>query len=454
MRLLPSKVAGRIDAAPFARRIARGAFWTLVGAAAARVLRLPISVILARLMGPSNFGELGIISGSIDLFVVFAGFGLGLTATKHVAEFRTRDRQRAGRILAVSVIVATVSGIAFAILLYFIAPWLAAHTLAAPDLKTPLRIGALALMFSAMNGAQAGALYGFEAFQVSAKLQALSSLLDIPFMLGGYYLGGLMGVLWGMACSRFLTWLVTGFAVRAEARRFDIQIVLSHWRHELAVLWHFSVPAALAGVMVIPVNWVCSTILVNQPHGYAEMGVYSAANQWYNTLLFIPTMLGSALLPVLSERMGHHDSEASGSILKTMMRLNAVIVLPIALGLSLLSPLIMRMYGSGYSYAWSTLIAVVWTAAIMGIINPVGDVIAASGRMWLGLLMNSGWAAVYLASTLLLVRFGSLGLASSRLLAYIAHAIWTVAFAYSVTRLSRKNQEQNLPTTVSVNFDT
>ncbi len=441
-KLLPRPVADRINAIPFARRIARGAFWVLVGAAAVRVLRVPISIVLARYMGPTKFGELGIISGSIDLFGVFAGFGLGLTATKYIAEFRTRDPLRAGRILAVSSVVAAVGGAVFAIILYLVAPYLAAHTLSAPHLSVPLRIGALALFFSSMNGAQMGALYGFEAFQVTAKLQAILGLVDLPFMLGGYYLGGLNGVICGMVCSRFVSWMISGFALREQARRHNIHIVLSHWRHELAILWHFSVPAALAGIMVMPVNWICSTLLVNQPNGYAEMGIYSAANQWYGTMLFIPTLLGNSLLPLLSDRMGERDGKSSGSILKTMMKLNGLIVIPCAVGLSLFSPWVMRMYGAGYGQAWLTLIAAVWTAAIMGIITPVGDVIAASGRMWLGLLTNAGWAAVFLGSTLFLVHLGSLGLASSRLIAYIVHAIWTLVIAQVILQ---SQQDKNPP---------
>lgn len=453
LRFVPRQIADRITAVPFARRLARGAFWVLVGAVAARVLRMPISIILARLMGPTKYGELGIVSGSIDLFATFAGFGLGLTATKYVAEFRTRDPLRAGRILAASTVVAAVSGAIFAIALVAIAPVLAARTLANPHLTGPLRIGAVAMLFSAMNGAQMGALYGFEAFKIVAYLQAALGVLDLPFMLAGYFLGGLNGVLWGMACSRLSAWLLMGFALRAEARRNGVHIVFDHWKHELAVLWHFSVPAALAGVMVMPVNWICSTILVNQPRGYAAMGIFSAANQWNSVLLFLPVVLGSGLLPILSDRMGERDGRSSRKILKVMMQLNGIIVVPCAIGMSLFSPWIMHMYGQGYRDAWSTLIATVWAAAVIAILTPVGDVIAASGRMWLGLLMNAGWALIYIIATVLLVRWGSLGLASARLIAYAVHATWASAFAYrliarnSVMTISSESQETAAATT-------
>jgi len=102
----------------------------------------------------------------------------------------------------------------------------------------------------------------------------------------------------------------------------------------------------------------------------------------------------------------------------------------------------MKVYGAGYRDGWPTLIAVVWTAAILAVSTPVGDVITASGRMWLGLLMNSGWAVVFISSTYLLVHLGSLGLASSRLIAYAVHAVWTMGFAYMIIRERTKQEKQ------------
>jgi O-antigen/teichoic acid export membrane protein len=82
LRFVPRQIADRITAVPFARRLARGAFLVLAGAMAARVLRMLISIILARSIGPTKYGELCIVSGSLDLFATFAGFGLCLRATK------------------------------------------------------------------------------------------------------------------------------------------------------------------------------------------------------------------------------------------------------------------------------------------------------------------------------------------------------------------------------------
>jgi len=50
--------------------------------------------------------------------------------------------------------------------------------------------------------------------------------------------------------------------------------------------------------------------------------------------------------------------------------------------------------------------------------------------MWLGASMNLGWALSCLLLCSALARYGALGLAGSRLLAYLLHGVWTAAFAF------------------------
>jgi len=429
-------IARRVDRIPLGRRLARGAFWSVVGSVASRLLSVPVSIALARLMGPAHYGELAVIYSSVDLFGVFAGFGLGMTATKHVAELRGKDPHRAGRILALSTVTASLTGLVMAVLLFVLSPWLAARTLSAAHLAEPLRIGACLLFFASLSGAQCGALCGFEAFNTTARLGVIVGLLNVPLMVGGYLAYGLKGVLWGMVVGRFAEWVLRHLAVRAEARRARVVIQYRECTRELSVLWQFSIPAMVSGVLVMPVNWACAAILVNQPNGYAEMGIYNAASQWYNGLLFLPVTVGAVLLPLLSDRMGEGDARGSSGVVGFMLRFNAATMLPCVIGLSLASPYIMRMYGREYSHAWLTLVLVVVTAGVFAVLSPVGDVIAASGRMWVGCAMNAGWALILVPSTFILVHrgLGSFGLASARLFAYCVHALWTLLFAYKVLR--------------------
>src|SRR6516164_3464542 len=145
---LPDPVRERLRTGSLGHRLAKSSFWNLAGSVTGRVVTLPAGVLLARLLGRHDYGELGMIYSSIELFGIFGGFGLGLTATKYIAEFKRRDPERAGRILAMSNLTAYVTGGIFSIILFLFSAQIAAGPLAAPHLASPLRISALVLFLT------------------------------------------------------------------------------------------------------------------------------------------------------------------------------------------------------------------------------------------------------------------------------------------------------------------
>ncbi len=427
----------RIEASEIGYRLAKGAFWSVAGTVISRGLALASSIVVARTLGKSGFGELGIIHSTLALFQLFAGFGLGMTATKYVAQYRKDDPEKAGRIIGLSWMVTAVTGGLCALLLAVLAPWLATRTLAAPHLSGLLRITAIGLFLTGLNAAQNGALSGFEAFRAIATRNAIAGVLNFPVMISGVLLAGVKGVVWATVVSCAINWLICHVAVRREARRHGVPLTFAGCWEEMPLLWRFSLPAVLSGLMVMPVSWACTAMLVNEPNGYEQMGIFSAANQWYTLALYVPTMLGGVLLPILSDRLGQNQRRQVGVLLRVTAKMNVMYVWPLVALVCLASPYVMSLYGESFRSGWPTLVAVLVTAAIRAGLTPVGQVIAASGRMWMGLLMNSGWAITYVAGTLLLVHFGSFGLATARAVSYVVHATWTSAYAVWLIRESR-----------------
>lgn len=427
------KLANRIKASPLGYRLVKGSFWSLAGALISRGLGLLASICVARTLGKVGFGELGVIQGTVVMFGTFAGFGMGMTATKHVAEYRTKDPIRAGRIIRLSSLISWFTGVFMAVVLALVAPWLATNTLAAPHLEGGLCLGALFLFFSSINGAQTGALSGFEAFKCIAQVNSISGLASFPLVVGGVWLFGLKGAVGGLVISQAINSLLSHFALRSEIERSGITIsTYADCLQELSVVWKYSVPAVVSSLMVGPTYWFCSTLLVNKPGGYAEMGVFNATNQWFGALMFLPGILGQAVFPMFAEQMGINKDEHSGRLLFLSIKINAAIMIPFLVFGSLASKLIMHAYGTGYEDAWLTLIVVLLTGALLAVQTPVGQFIAAANRMWLGTLMNIGWAVCFVALTWAMVRWGALGFVTARMFAYLLHATWTFAFAWCI----------------------
>ena len=184
--------------------------------------------------------------------------------------------------------------------LFIFAPLLAEHTINAPHLTGVLRIGALMLFINALTGAQTGALAGLEAFRAIAYVNIFVGLISFPILVGGAYFGGLTGVVWALTINFGVNWLLNHLALRNESRQHKVPLTFRNCSRERSVLWAFSLPAVLSGLLVEPARWACNAMLVNQPEGYSNMGIFTAAITFQWLLLFVGNMLNAPLLSMIS----------------------------------------------------------------------------------------------------------------------------------------------------------
>lgn len=424
----------RVESSPIGSRIAQGAFWSIGGAVISRGLMLLASIIVARMLGREVYGEYGMIRTTVNMFLVFAGFGLGMTATKHVAECRITDPERAGRIMAISELFAIGTGALVAVGLYIFAPWVATHTINAPHLAGELRIGAFILFLNAVNGAQTGALAGFEAFRSIAKVNLWTGLASFPLLIGGAYWGGLRGAVWALSANMVINWLLNHIALRREAARFNVPVSTAGCIAEWPILWRFSMPAVLGGVLVSPVLWASNAILVNQIDGYGQMGLFDAANQWRFAILFVPGAVGQIVLPILANLNGLDDQIRYRKALKYNVLISGTVSLVVAFPICLFATSIMRSYGPDFEEGAVALILLSISTIFVSLNNVVGQAIASKGRMWVGFCLNMMWATTFLFLSYYLIHngYGVTGLALANLIAYLAHSAWQSVYFIKV----------------------
>lgn len=427
LELAPSwfkTMIAQIEASPLGVRLVRGAFWSLTGSIVARGLGLLSSILVARMLGTSGFGEFGIIQSTIGLFGTFAGFGLGMTATKFIAQYRTTNPEKAGRIRALSSSFAWVTSVITALAFFFMSPWLAGHTLAAPHLTDLFRIGSLILLLTAVNGAQIGALAGFEAFRTIAKISFWSGLANFPLMVGGVWLLGLTGAAWGMVVATALNWFLNHMAIRKECVLLNIPYTYKGCWAEQETLWKFSLPAMISGIFFAPTEWVLSAILVNQPDGYDQMGLFNAAKQWHVLILYLPNTLSSLTLPILSNLFG----EGNRQKFTKMVVINSLgltgLALIISLPVAYFSETIMRAYGVGFVDGQNVLLLVcaystLWAANIV-----VGQVLWSTGSSGLAMILAAVRSAILLGCFTYFMPQNALGLALTFTITYALQTVY------------------------------
>ncbi|MBP2047061.1 oligosaccharide flippase family protein [Methanobacterium aggregans] len=406
-----------------------GIFWNLISALASQGFPMIAAIIAARLLGKFGYGQLGMINSTVILFSTFAGLGLGITATKYIAQLHQTDPERTGRIMGLTNLFGLASGVVMCIILFVMAPWLAANTLAAPDLAPALRIASILLIFNTMVGIQSGSIAGFGAFKDLARIAIFQGVISASLTVTGVYFFGLTGAVTAMVINSIINFILYKLTINNLVKRFKISIsYIKSWR-EKDVIWKLSLPSMLSSVMVGPVIWIANVIIINTPGGYGQLGLFNAADQWRTALAFLPSVIGGVLLPMVSANINKENKA-----LETVNVLTSwVLVIIIALPLISFPEIIAFFYGQGYfsTVFLQSLAIMMFISCITSYKEGIARKLIAKNLMWWGFLSNLIWGILFIVAIMFFKNLGSLGLAVSYLISYAINTIIFVPFYLS-----------------------
>ncbi|SCG86389.1 oligosaccharide flippase family protein [Methanobacterium congolense] len=402
-----------------------GIFWNLISALASQGFPMIAAIIAARLLGKFGYGQLGMINSTVILFSTFAGLGLGITATKYIAQLHQTDPERTGRIMGLTNLFGLASGVVMCIILFVMAPWLAANTLAAPDLAPALRIASLLLIFNTLVGIQSGSIAGFGAFKDLARIAIFQGIISASLTITGVYFFGLTGAVTAMVINSIINFILYKRTINNLVKRFKISInYMKSWR-ERDVIWKLSLPSMLSSVMVGPVVWIANVIIINTPGGYGQLGLFNAADQWRTALAFLPGVIGTVLLPMLAA-----NNEENENIEKLNVLISWIVVIIIALPLISFPEIISVLYGNNYySTGFIEVLALmIFVSCITSYREGISRKLVVKNLMWWGVLDNVLWAFFLIGSVMLLKNLGALGLSLSYIIAYALNTLLFVPF--------------------------
>lgn len=431
-----SKAAGNENTS-LKGKLIYGLFWNLLSAVSSQGFPIIAAIITARLLGTTGYGQLGIINSSITLFSTFAGLGLGITATRYIAQFHQTDPERTGRIIGLTNTFGAISGTIMCIILFIIAPWLATNMLAAPELTTELRIVSILLIFNTLIGIQSGTISGFGAFKNLARISIVQGVVASFLTITGVYFFGLMGAVVALVINSAVNLILYRISIKNLVKEFKIKIdYLKSWE-EKNIVWELSLPSMLSGVMVGPVVWIANIIIVNNPGGYAQLGLFNAADQWRSALNFLPIVIGGVLLPMVSANINKENKA-----LETVNVLASwVMVIIIALPLISFPEIIALFYGQDYSSTvfLQSISLMMLVSCMLSYKDGISRKLVAKNLMWWGFLSNMVWGLSFLGLIMILKNLGSLGLALSYIISYGINTVIFIPFY-----LSRKVIPKNL----------
>lgn len=409
---------------PTIKKLISGMAWNVFGIVFSKSFIMIASILTARILGADKNGEFGIINNTVIMFSTFAGLGLGTTATRFVAEYKLKNKESCGRIIGFTYLFGLFSGCLMAAFLIVLAPWLATEQLHASHLDSGLKLASMLLIINTINTIQISVLSGFEDFKSIGRLSIIQGIITLPILVIFTYLYEVNGLILGNIVITFIMLILYAKKNRKNMNLLGIRIYWLGRRQEFNLLWKFSLPSMLANVMVGPVTWIGNTFITSIQNGYYELGVFNAANQWRNMLIFIPTAIGNVILPLIITNRSD----------KRLERINIlfgwIIVIIIAIPLLTVPELITFLYGHEYmgkSFNVSMLL-VILTSCILSYRQGISRNLISNNLMWFGFIDNLVWGMIFLIVVSALRNVGAVGIAIGYVVAYVINTILFIPF--------------------------
>jgi len=352
------------DPATLKSRAIKGVFWSATERLGPRAVQFVVSIILARLLTPAEFGLIGMLSVFMALGLVFlnSGFGSALIQKQNATKAHYNSVFFANILLS---LVATG-------LLWVSAPWIAAFY-NQPALIAPARGLSFNFLFAAIGLVQTTLLSKRMDFKTQAKVRLIA-------VTGS----GVVGV--SMALLNFGIWSLVAQSLSATLFNSLLLWVFNSWRptrdfsmKALRELFGFSSRMLASGVLDTIFRNLYNVVIgkLFQP---ADLGYYTRAN----SLQQIPAqtltgVIAKVTFPLFSEIQDDLDKMRNG--FKKAIRAIALVNFPLMAGLmATAGPLVLTLLGE----KWRPVIPYLQLLAIVGLFKPLSainlNVLLAKGR--------------------------------------------------------------------------
>jgi lipopolysaccharide exporter len=317
-----------------AREGVRAVKWSAVSTAARFVLQLVAQVVLARILGPENYGVFGIGMVVLTLSNFLSSFGFGWNLL-HKKDLSTED-------IRFAFTWQVVAGSTAMVALYLSAPTLADY-FREPRVLGVIQWLSLACLLSAAMAPSSNLL------QRDLNFKAVG-LIQVGSYAAGYLVVGIPMALAGMGVHALVAaWLVqTGVALVAS---YSIR------PHSLVPLFHFSGTGKAMGTsgqvfVTNVVNWCLNNVdrvLIGRMLNVHSVGVYTAG---YNLATMPNNLLLSALQPAFMSAAARMQDEPKrlARVYMEMLATVWVLVLPFFVFLAVVaSDVVQLLYGAKWA---------------------------------------------------------------------------------------------------------
>ncbi|MBS1809839.1 MAG: oligosaccharide flippase family protein [Acidobacteria bacterium] len=432
------------------RRYLRASLDSVLRGGTSLVISGLVPMVLARFLGPHDFGIYAIITALTALIAGLFHMGQNSALHKLLPEYYVSDRARGGAILA------NVVTFTLALITVFCVSFVAgAHLIAVkiyndPSLTQFFRFCALMIFITTLLNLASSIAAGMQDYQAYNTTMLIRSGMLIVLALIGVAVWGL----WGALASQLvaggvgLLWL-TQRLVKDAKERFPGLIRPNFSREIVRPIAAFMLPAFVITLLNMPCYWWTNS-LTARTHGFAQAGLFSAAYGLAQLISLAPYNFYTPAMTFLTEANAAADVALFDQLVSRSLRTIWLLTLPLALGCALFSPLLISvLYGGKFMAAAPAAFVMSVAGLFMANVGLVNAVIAAKGRIWQGCGIAFIWAIVFTATGFLAIpRWGAIGAAATFAFSYVLYLLLLCLYLQFVLHINL--QAMRRPTILTV----
>jgi len=422
----------KINCSESYRRVSKAIIFGVGGAVSSRVLMMLTTVVVARVLSKDLYGKYSLINSTVQLFVLFAGMGIGATLNRYTALYYKSDKKKVGQIITTLYIFTILLSLALSVTLFIISKSISLWTTNNIELTGYFRLTAGTVFFTAISSIEQSILQGMEKYKTNAKIQIITCMISLIFSSIFVFLLNLKGSIIALLLTQILNFVLLRKAVKKELEINNIQLEICFNNEIKDAILHFTIPSFISSIFVLPVTWLNNMLLVKYS-GFSEMAIFSIALQWFTILTYIPNQLGQ-VRPIYTDYYARNKKSELKNIIYKLTGYSTGLVVIISLGILIFGRYILLMYGSSYVNNYLIFAIMILTSVIVASQSQVGALIQASGKMWLGFFLNIIWAFILYISFYFMRDLGSLGYAIAYSISYAVHTINSFIVLFVILR--------------------
>lgn len=405
-----SQKSSKQDNSGINRKLFINTSWLFGGRTLSGIFAAVQAIILARMLGVSDYGLLAIIIAYVDVINNIFDFRVWETATKYVGTYWAKgEREKTRAMIKLSYIIDTCTGIVALSITLLTAGIASAYLIESTDARYLIFIYAFSLLIGTANSTSDAILRVFDRFRNIAYISSFANFIRLVFVIAVLLAGfGITGVLFAFIFSSFL-----GFAVRIwiVLRTLNTKGLEKFWKGDLGLIksqrreiaW-FLGNTGMAGTIKMTGDNYLGILTLGYFSGNEAAAYYRIAKAFVKIMTRITDPLYESIYPELVRMSGLRAIKDFKNLLRYATRTLVKFTLPLAALIFIFADTIINIvYGQEYLPATNTMRVIVLAVATAQINFWVNPVLLALGRPGLRTMLGIIAGTVYISLLYLLV---------------------------------------------------